>query len=82
MGMTIEFLADHPEALALLARWQHAEWGDLREGDSIEARQARLQSYSNRDRIPLTVVARDASGALTSIASSCVVDFKSLSVSL
>jgi N-acetylglutamate synthase-like GNAT family acetyltransferase len=57
MGVTIEYLADHPEALPLLARWQHAEWGNLRPGDSLEARRTRLQSYSNRDRIPLTVVA-------------------------
>ena len=55
--MTIEYLADHPEALATLARWQYAEWGHTRPGDTTEARRARLQSYSNRDRIPLTVVA-------------------------
>jgi N-acetylglutamate synthase-like GNAT family acetyltransferase len=55
--MTIEYLADHPETLPQLTRWQHEEWGHLRPGDSLEARQARLQNYSNRDRIPLTVVA-------------------------
>jgi len=55
--MTIEYLADHPEALPTLARWQHDEWGHTNPGDTAEARRARLQSYSNRDRIPLTVVA-------------------------
>ena len=55
--MTIEYLADHPEALPTLARWQHGEWGHTNPGDTAEARRARLQSYSNRDRIPLTVVA-------------------------
>jgi len=55
--MTIEYLADHPEALSTLAQWQHSEWGHIRPGDTVEARRARLQSYSNRDRIPLTVVA-------------------------
>jgi N-acetylglutamate synthase-like GNAT family acetyltransferase len=65
-SMTIEYLADHPEAMPLLAHWQHAEWGHLRPGDSIEARQARLQNYSNRDRIPLTVVALEGGVVLGS----------------
>lgn len=55
--MTIEYLADQPEFLPTLAQWQHAEWGDLRPGDTVEARAARLQGWMNRDRIPLTVVA-------------------------
>jgi N-acetylglutamate synthase-like GNAT family acetyltransferase len=55
--MTVEYLADHPEAMPLLARWQHAEWGHVRPGDSLEARLTRLRNYANRDRIPLTVVA-------------------------
>ena len=55
--MRIEYLADHPEFLPTLAQWQHNEWGHLRPGDSVEARSARLQSYSQRDGIPLTVVA-------------------------
>ena len=57
--MTIEYLADHPEFLATLAKWHHAEWGYLRPGDSAEARIARLQGSANRDRIPLTVVGLD-----------------------
>jgi len=58
--MTIEYLADHPETLLTLAHWQHAEWGHTRPGDTIEKRIARLQSFSNRDHIPLTVVALEA----------------------
>jgi GNAT superfamily N-acetyltransferase len=57
--MTIEYLADHPEALPLLAGWQHKEWGYIRPGDTVEKRMERLLGYSNRDRIPLTVVALD-----------------------
>jgi predicted N-acetyltransferase YhbS len=53
----IEYLADRPEALRLLAEWQHEEWGELRVGDTIEKRMARLGTSLNRDRIPLTVVA-------------------------
>lgn len=58
--VTIDYLADHPEVLPTLARWQHAEWGHARPGDTIEKRTARLQTFSNRDRIPLTVVALEA----------------------
>ncbi len=55
--MRIEYLADQPEALPPLAQWKHQEWGHLRPGDTVEKRQARLAGMSNRDRIPLTVVA-------------------------
>jgi N-acetylglutamate synthase-like GNAT family acetyltransferase len=58
--MTIDYLADHPEVLPTLAQWQHAEWGHARPGDTMEKRVARLQRFSNRDRIPLTVVALEA----------------------
>lgn len=56
-AMQIEYLADHPEALPLLAEWQHQEWGYIRPGDTIEKRRARLERFSQRDRIPLTVIA-------------------------
>jgi N-acetylglutamate synthase-like GNAT family acetyltransferase len=64
--MIIEYLADHPEALPLLAEWQHKEWGYLRPGDTLEKRMARLQDFANRDRIPLTVVALEAGNLLGS----------------
>ena len=57
--MTIEYLADHPEFLSTLAEWQHAEWGYLRPGDSLEARTNRLRAEGERGRIPLTVVAHE-----------------------
>lgn len=55
--MTIEYLADHPEALPVLAEWQHQEWGHLRGNDTVEKRMGRLRTSLSRDRIPLTVVA-------------------------
>lgn len=64
--MTIEYLADHPEALPTLARWQHAEWGYLRRGDTLAARTARLRAQMGRDSIPLTVVAFEAGETLGS----------------
>jgi predicted N-acetyltransferase YhbS len=62
--MTTEYLADHPETIPTLAEWQHAEWGDLRPGDNVEKRAGRLRNFSNRDRIPLTVVALEGTELL------------------
>ena len=64
--MRIEFLSDHPEALAKLAEWQHAEWGNLRPGDTLEKRMVRLAGMAKRDRIPLTVVALEGDEVLGS----------------
>jgi predicted N-acetyltransferase YhbS len=55
--MRIEYLSDHLEALPILALWQHAEWGHLRPGDTLEKRTERLKGFSNGNQIPLTVVA-------------------------
>jgi GNAT superfamily N-acetyltransferase len=57
--MSIDYLADHPQFLRTLAEWQHGEWGYLRPDDSVEARMARLRKFSERARIPLTVVAHE-----------------------
>jgi N-acetylglutamate synthase-like GNAT family acetyltransferase len=64
--MNIEYLADYPDAFPILAEWQHREWGHIRAGDTVEKRRARLESYSNRDRIPLTVVGLKGSVVLGS----------------
>lgn len=64
--MNTEYLADHPEALPILAEWQHREWGYLRPGDTVEKRMARLEGYSSSDRIPLTVVALEDGNVLGS----------------
>ena len=64
--MTIELLADHLDTLPTIARWQHGEWGDLRPGDTLEARTARLEAQVGRDGIPLTVVALEEGKVLGS----------------
>lgn len=64
--MTIEYLADHPEAITVLAQWQHSEWGHVRPRDTVEKRATRLRSWSNRDRIPLTAVALEGNNVLGS----------------
>ena len=64
--MRIEYLSDHPEALLTLAEWQHAEWGHLRPGDTLEKRMVRLRGFANGDQIPLTVVALEGDEVLGS----------------
>ena len=64
--MRIEYLADRPEALPILAQWQHQEWGWLRPGDTLEKRMARLEGMAKRDRIPVTVVAMEGNEVLGS----------------
>jgi hypothetical protein len=56
-AIRIEYLADRTEFVPTLAHWHYHEWGDLRPGDSLEARIALLQGWCGRGRIPLTMVA-------------------------
>src|ERR1044072_4234087 len=64
--MRIENLADHPEALPILAQWQHAEGGHLRPNDTVEKRMVRLRGFATGEQIPLTVVALDGDEVLGS----------------
>jgi predicted N-acetyltransferase YhbS len=53
----IEFLADHPEFIPLLAEWHHHEWAYLRPGFSMADRIAMLQERSGRHELPITFIA-------------------------
>ena len=57
--MEIDYLADHPHFIPMLADWHHQEWAYLREGDTVEARLERLRSECGHREIPTTVVAFD-----------------------
>ena len=57
--MVIEYLADHPDRLATLARWHHEEWHHLNPGDTVEKRQARMNAHLAKRQIPTTFVALD-----------------------
>jgi N-acetylglutamate synthase-like GNAT family acetyltransferase len=63
MTIEISFLADHPECVAELARWLHAEWGWFTPGSTLEDRLAKLREHLNRDELPLAIVAH-ANGVL------------------
>ncbi len=55
--LTIELLADRPEAMPLVAGWYFAEWGHLNPSATLERVRAKLLASMNRDAIPLTVLA-------------------------
>src|SRR5258708_2239346 len=57
--MQIVYLADHPEFLPTLATWHHGEWGYIKPGDTVEARQQRLEKECGHCEVPTTVIALD-----------------------
>ena len=50
-------LADVPELIPLVAKWQHAEWGNFVGARTLEQRKARLQQHLQRNAMPTTFVA-------------------------
>ena len=57
MDINIDFLANHEEAIPLIARWYHTEWGHTAPGRTVESTAERLRGNLNRDRIPFNLVA-------------------------
>jgi GNAT superfamily N-acetyltransferase len=64
--MQIEYLADHPEFIPVLAGWHHAEWAYLRPGDTLEARTERLRGECGHEEIPTVFVALEEGALLGS----------------
>jgi len=58
--LELAYLADHPEVIPLLARWHHAEWGQLVRDWPLELAEAELRSHTARRALSTTVVALDA----------------------
>jgi GNAT superfamily N-acetyltransferase len=63
--MRVENVADHPDVVQVIARWHWDEWGHADPGGSLQSWTAGLARRMNRDRIPMTLVAFDDSGAPT-----------------
>ena len=55
----IRYLADRPDAIPLVARWLHDEWGRFRPGASVERSMASLEKQARRDGMPLALLAVD-----------------------
>ncbi len=64
MSITHALLADHPEAADRVAEWYFQQWGHRRPGNTIAATRDRVQSYGNRDHIPLMLLALDQSAVI------------------
>jgi len=55
--VTISNLVDCPQHLPQVASWIFNEWGNLIQGLTLNAVEAKLQTHLNLDSIPLTLVA-------------------------
>jgi len=56
-GMKLEFLADHPQFIPVVADWYYNEWGCKVADNSYEKTCERIAGKLNRDKVPLHVVA-------------------------
>ena len=56
--MEFLLLADRPEVIPKIASWYFEQWGRAR-GSTLDRAEQRLQSFLNRDRIPLIILAVD-----------------------
>ncbi len=55
--LRISYLADTPEIIPLIAKWQNDQWGYLDGAPTFEQRKARLKHHLGRTAIPITFVA-------------------------
>ena len=55
--MSIEFLADCPEAIPTVCQWLIAEWGDPQARTAVDDLCESLKGQLNRDRVPVQLVA-------------------------
>jgi predicted N-acetyltransferase YhbS len=60
--MRIDYLADHLEAVPLLAEWHHLEWQE----STLEVSASELQTHTLRRHIPTTFVAIEANRVIGS----------------
>jgi GNAT superfamily N-acetyltransferase len=57
MKVNIEYLADHPGSVPILARWLFDEWGHRAPDGSIDGMVETLKRRLNRNRLPLALLA-------------------------
>lgn len=66
--MIIEYLADHGDLIPTLARWSYEEWSYLHPERTLSDVARLISEGSNKDRIPITLVAIDKGKAIGYIA--------------
>ena len=57
MKVNIEYLADHPDSIAILAGWLFEEWGHRSPDGNAHGMLDTLKERLNRDKLPLALVA-------------------------
>ncbi len=53
----LDYLADHPELIPIVAAWHQAQWSYLDASRTVEMRIARLQTHLQPNQIPTTFIA-------------------------
>ena len=53
----VQLLADHPDAIDVVARWHFEEWGDGPEAEGLERGRRRLVSWATEGGVPCAYVA-------------------------
>src|SRR4051812_49146032 len=66
IGFEIDFLADVPAAIPILAEWFHVEWNRF-DGRSVAEITAQLQRCLNRASLPITFVAHSDSQVIGTV---------------
>nr|WP_295381766.1 GNAT family N-acetyltransferase [Pseudoxanthomonas sp.] len=65
--MRIDWIGRHPQHVVALARWHHAEWGELYDDWTLPAATAELEDHTRRDSLPTTLVLMDGDTLLGSV---------------
>lgn len=57
MSIAIDYLANHPQWLPILAEWTYSEWGKFDSENSLETTVKRYEDRLNKDCLPIMLVA-------------------------
>ncbi len=59
MNIAVDYLADHPDVIPVIARWLFDEWGHRSPDGSIEGLVGDLRDRLQRDALPLALLAHE-----------------------
>ncbi len=59
MNIAVDYLADHPDVIPVIARWLFDEWGYRSPDGSVEGMVDNLQDRLQRDALPLALLAHE-----------------------
>jgi N-acetylglutamate synthase-like GNAT family acetyltransferase len=65
--LRIDYLADHPDSIQILAAWHHAEWKELLLGWTLEQAESDLRSHTGRRQVPTTFIALQGDWVIGSV---------------